>query len=284
MQIKHIYNEQCGLGEGAYWHYEEQMFYWIDIKFDRIHSYHPQTQEFQMWQLPGLVSAISACKSGGLIIGYEDKIAHFDTVTSDLGILYDTKSGMRMNDGLTDPAGRFWIGQADDSMQNQAKLFRYDPDGSVHVMEENLGISNGLDWDIERSAFYLSDSLAGAIYAYDYDVATGRISNRRQIVHADINDGGVPDGMILDTDGNLWCGMWDGHRITQYSPTGELLQSIDMPVQRPTKCVFGGADLATLYVTSAASNRGSDEQFDCPNGYVFALDVGACGRRLTAYG
>lgn len=284
MQINHIYKEQCGLGEGAYWHFEEKRFYWIDIKYDRIHRYDPHTQAFQVWQLPGLVSALSACKQGGLIIGFEDKIAHFNPKTSDLKVLFDSRSGLRMNDGLTDPKGRFWIGEADTSGEHQAKLYRYDPDGTVQVMEENLGISNGLDWDVERQRFYLSDSLFGAVYAYDYDHERGEIKNRRQIIKADIHNGGVPDGLILDTDGNLWCGMWDGHRIVQYSPEGEPLQSIDMPVQRPTKCVFGGDDLQTLYVTSAASDRGSDEQFDNPNGYVFTLHVGATGRPLTAFG
>lgn len=282
MHINTIYDQQCGLGEGAYWNAQEQRLYWVDIKLMRIHCYQPATKEFNHWQLPGIVGCLSPCVNGGLIIGFEDKIAHFDTSNSKLKILFDSKSGIRMNDGLTDPAGRFWVGQADDDFKQRGKLFRYDPNGQCQVMEEGLDISNGLDWDLERQLFYLADSPQRIIHVFDYDHEHGAIANRRLFIQFTENDG-YPDGFILDSEKHIWCCMWDGHKIVRVSPEGRVVRTIEMPVQRPTKCGFGGADLRTLYVTSAAGDLDEDELLEMPAGNVFSIDVGVAGREMTAF-
>ena len=282
MHINTLYDQQCGLGEGIYWYAKQQRLYWLDITLQRIHCYDSVSKEFNRWQLPGIIGCLSPCINGGLIIGFEDKIAHFDTDTSKIKILFDSKSGLRMNDGLTDPAGRFWVGQADDDFKERGKLFRYDPDGQCQVMEEGLNISNGLDWDLARQTFYLVDSPRGIIHAFDYDHESGAISNRRPLVQLPQADG-LPDGFILDDQGYLWCCMWDGSKIIRISPDGEVEHTIKMPVQRPTKCAFGGTELQTLYVTSASVDLGDDAPFAPPAGYVFSIDVGFQGREMACF-
>lgn len=283
MKIQNISNHQYGLGEGAYWHPIDEKLYWVDIKYHQLHSYDPLTQQFSFWQLPGLISAACGMKTGGFIIGFEDKIAQFNTETEVLTILFDTRSGKRLNDGFVDPAGRFWIGEADDSAQSKAMLYRYDPDGCCTIMEKGLTISNGLDWDVKRHRFYLTDSLLRKIYVYDYDHESGDIRNRRDFVTLS-PDEGYPDGMTVDAQGYVWSCFWDGHKVVRYSPEGILDRVIDMPVLRPTKCIFGGAGLNTLFVTSASSNVNSTEQLDKPNGYTFSINLDIVGVPATLFG
>ena len=283
MQINIISNHQCGLGEGAYWHPAAQKFYWLDIKYHQLHAYDPNTKQFQQWQLPGLVGAACAMKNGHFIIGFEQSIAEYDPHTDRLTVLFESHSGHRMNDGFVDPAGRFWIGEADDTNQSQARLYRYDPDGQCTVMEQGLTISNGLDWDLKRKRFYLTDSVVRKIYVYDYDNVTGAITHRRDFVTATPDDG-YPDGMVLDADGYVWSCFWEGHKIVRYTPDGAVDRVIAMPVARPTKCAFGGADLKTLLITSASSNVTSDELLAKPNGYVFSIELDVAGRAATLFG
>ena len=283
MEISVLSKHQCGLGEGAYWHALEKKLYWVDIKAHQIHAYDPSMNRFYFWQLPGLISVVCGMDSGNLIVGFEDKIAEYDKQHDVLKVLFDTRSGMRMNDGAVDPAGRFWIGQVDDSRCGLGKLYRYDSDGQCQVMEEGLYTSNGLDWDLNRKCFYLIDSRVQTIYVYDYEHETGQIKNRRVFLKTQVN-GGSPDGMILDSEGYLWVCFWNGAKIIRYSPEGIMERTLNMPVSRPTKCVFGGGGLQQLFVTSAASNVNQTEQLDSPNGYVFMSNVGVTGMSSTLFG
>lgn len=283
MQIKTVYDQQCGLGEGAYWHPADGCLYWVDIREHRIHRYNPTSKDFHVWQLDGLVSAICAMKHGQFLIGYQDAIAIFNPKNGKVDVLFDANTGLRMNDGMIGPRGNFWIGQADDEGRGRSKLYRFDPEGSSDVIETGLQISNGLDWDLVRNCFYLADSSRRIIYVYDYDNTNNHITNRRELIRFDESDG-YPDGFVLDADGYLWVCMWDGHKIVRVSPEGQIDRTIEMPVARPTKCAFGGPDLKTLYVTSASGNVGSDEQLPAPNGFVFEIDVDVAGRPMTIFG
>lgn len=283
MQIKPLFKRQCGLGEGVYWHPHDGCLYWVDIKEHRIHQHDPRNNSFKFWQLDGLVTAICATDIGNLLIGYNDKIAQFNPAKGKVEVLWDSKTGLRMNDGSIGPRGNLWIGQADDEGKGRSKLFRFDPDGTVDVMETGLQISNGMDWDLSRHCFYLADSPRRVIYVYEYDNDTNQISNRRELIRFSEADG-YPDGLVLDSEGHLWIGMWDGHKVVRVSPEGEVVQTIEMPVARPTNCSFGGLDFKTLYVTSACSDVGSDEQLEAPNGYVFEIDVDVAGRPMTVFG
>lgn len=283
MQINPLFERQCELGESAYWHPKDGCLYWVDIKGHRIHCYKPHNDSFQFWQLDGLVSDLCATELGDFIIGYQDKIASFNPDNGKVEILWDSNTGMRMNHGLIGPKGNYWIGQADDEGKRRAKLFRFDPDGTIDVMETGLQISNGLDWDLQRERFYLADSPLRVIYVYQYDNDNNHITNRCELIRFGENDG-YPDGFVLDSEGHLWVCMWDGHKIVRVSPEGDVVQTIEMPVARPTTCSFGGPDFKTLYVTSACSNVGSDEQLAKPNGYVFEVEVDVPGRPMTIFG
>jgi len=156
-------------------------------------------------------------------------------------------------------------------------LYSLDADLSCRRMAEAIGISNGPAWSPDDRIFYFADSRRRLIYAYDFDLATGAIANRR--VFADCShEPFEPDGATIDEEGCLWSAQWNGWRIVRYTPDGGVDRIVEMPVQRPTSCMFGGPNLGTLYVTSARIGLTDEELAAQPQaGGVFALDVGVRG-------
>jgi sugar lactone lactonase YvrE len=151
-------------------------------------------------------------------------------------------------------------------------------------METGLTISNGLGWSPDGTTFYLTDSFQHKIFAYDFEGRLGTISNRRVLV--DLSDESVePDGLTIDTDGNIWSALWDGWAIACFAPTGQELFRIKMPVPRPTSVTFGGADLNQLYITSASVGLSQKDIQACPTaGDLFCLTTKAKGLPSYSFG
>jgi sugar lactone lactonase YvrE len=156
-------------------------------------------------------------------------------------------------------------------------LYRLDPDLSVAVMCTEVHLSNGLGWSPDDRLLYYTDSLRRTIWVYDYDLAAGAIDNRR--VFATVpEDAGVPDGLCVDAGGFVWSAHWGGWRLTRYAPDGRIDQVVSMPVPQPSCPAFGGEDLATLYVTSAAIGMSEQDLATAPHGGgLLALQVGVRG-------
>jgi sugar lactone lactonase YvrE len=156
-------------------------------------------------------------------------------------------------------------------------LSRLDPDLSLHAMETGIGTSNSIAWSPDDRTFYYSDTAARVIWAYDFDLDAGTIANRRVLTDMDGQPGG-PDGSTVDAEGFLWNAQWGGWRLVRYAPDGRVDRVVPMPVAQPTSCMFGGEDLATLYVTSARTGLSDADLARQPQaGGLFALDVGVRG-------
>jgi sugar lactone lactonase YvrE len=121
---------------------------------------------------------------------------------------------------------------------------------------------------------YYTDSGARTIWAFDFDAATGQISNQRVFA---VDEDCFPDGLTVDAAGGVWSAKWDGGRVVRYSPDGSISESIAVPVSRPTSCMFGGADLDVLYVTSARVGLPAAELAATPAGAVLATKPGVHG-------
>jgi sugar lactone lactonase YvrE len=245
------------LGECPVWDVDRQLLFWVDAYNHRVHEYNPIAKRDRFFEVGDIVSAIVPASHDRLLIALRDRLAFLDTQTGKIDVVHQMKfphPNTRFNDGKCDSQGRFWIGSISEAPE-QAELYRYDPDGSLHLMETGLTISNGLGWSPNESTFYLTDSTKRLIYAYDFE-ASGAIANRRILVDLsnEVVDGVVvePDGMTIDQQGNLWSALWNGWRIACFNPKGEEIQSIKLPVQRPTSVTFGGANLQDLYITTAS--------------------------------
>ena len=188
--------------------------------------------------------------------------------------------GVRMNDGKCDPAGRFWAGSmAYTGDKGAGKLYRLDPDLSLHTVLDSVTISNGLVWTSNNSTFYYIDTPTGRVDAYDYDHGAGNISNCRTAVEIPDGQGG-PDGMTIDSEDMVWVAHWGGGCVTRWNPqTGELLETVEVPGARQiTSCALGGANLDDLYITSASIGLDDEGLAEQPNaGKLFRVKVKAKG-------
>ncbi len=242
----------CRLGEGPLWHPEENRLYGVDIEAHTIWCFDPAADVVRMFPTATMVGCLGLRNQGGFVLAYEGGFAFWDPDHQELETLADPEAERphaRFNDGGVDPAGRFWAGtMTPEGFENS--LYRLDPDHSVHRMAGGIGISNGIGWSPDHRTLYFTDSPRKCIYAYDYDVLSGSIENRRIWVDSDDVDG-VPDGLCVDSEGCVWSARWDGWHVARYDPEGRLMHKHALPVQRPTSCAFGGSDLKTLFITSA---------------------------------
>jgi sugar lactone lactonase YvrE len=259
-KLSNVLEVRARLGEGAMWDFKQQLLYWVDIYNHRVHRFSPTTGKDEYFDVGDVVGAIALAGDNKLIIALRHQLAFLDTqtgvVTSIIEIEVDQENN-RFNDGKCDPQGRFWFGSMS-SEANQAQLYRYDQDGSLHIMETGLTISNGLGWSPDQKTFYLTDSPEQKIFAYDFNSTTGSISNRRTVV--DLTDESFnPDGLTIDSQGYIWSAMWNGGCIIRFNPSGEEVARIQLPVPLVTSCTFGGENLQTLYITTASVGLQQDE-------------------------
>jgi sugar lactone lactonase YvrE len=285
---QNILDARARLGEGPVWDTVHQMLFWVDVYNHRVHQFDPATGQDRYFDTGEVVSAIALTTSPDhLLIALKESLAQLDLLTGDIQSLAQlnltNRVDTRCNDGKCDPQGRFWIGTVSDTPE-QAALYRYDPDGSLTLMETGLTISNGLGWSPDGTIFYLTDSFQHKIFAYDFDGTSGAISNRRVLV--DLRDESVePDGLTIDTQGNIWSALWDGWAVACFDPNGQELFRVKMPVPRPTSVTFGGSNLNELYITSASVGLSQKEVQAYPTaGDMFRLTTGSQGLPSYSFG
>ncbi len=276
------------LGEGALWCPREQVLWWFDVSSVILWRFAPASGRVEHWPLPKRAGSFALRKDRGLLFAFQKGFATLEVAGGEFtwrdvpGIAFGDE---RFNDGKVDRGGRFWAGTLDRTVSSAiGQLYRLDTDYRVTVMDRGFTVSNGIGWSPDDRVMYFTDTTARRIYRYDFDVASGQVSNRRVFVEAEPGHGG-PDGMTVDAQGYVWSAQFDRWCIHRYAPDGSLDRSIRMPVQRPTTCMFGGPDLATLYVTSARVGLAADADVAQPQaGNVFALDPGVRGLPESRFG
>jgi sugar lactone lactonase YvrE len=263
---------RAALGEGPCWEPAEAALYWTDIPAHRVHQLAADGTH-AAWDAGQPVGAIAARASGGLALAAKDGFWALDPATGQLALLAHVEAdlpGTRMNDGACDSTGRFFAGTiAEDESPGAGTLYRLDPDHRVTPVLPGVTISNGIGWSPDESLMYYVDSPTGSVDIFDYDATSGAIGNRRPL--ASVGSGGaVPDGLAVDSGGDIWVALWGGSALVRYGPDGRLKQTLEIPAAHVTSCAFGGPDLATLYITTA------DGPGRCP-GALFACQPGATG-------
>jgi len=265
------------LGEGPLWNTKEQAIYWVDIDGKKIQRYFPDTKRFESFDMPIKVCLMAFRTQGGLICGAEDGLYFWYSADKKLEFITHPEKGKteaRFNDGKVDRKGRLWAGTM--TFQGaSSSLYRVDTDLSVHQMESGVTISNGVGWSPDNRNMYFVDSIRYVIYAYDFDIETGSIRNRRPFVQMD-ESFGIPDGLTVDSEGYLWCAIYGGWKVVRYDPSGKVAADIQFPVSKPSSCMFGGKDLDALYVTSISEGLSEEEKKQQPMAgdlFVIKTDV-----------
>jgi len=277
-------SEQKHLGEGPRWDARRGELLSVDILTGRL--YRDRAGEdgwltsIRTYQVPGTVGAITpiAGDEGWLLAAGRGFI--YLAVDGSLRALADiAPAGTRMNDAACDPQGRFWAGTvADDARPGGGALYRLDRSGQTTMVRDGLTISNGLGWSIDGKTMYLADSGPGVVHAFAFDGDRGAISDERVLITIE-GEIGVPDGLTVDADGDLWVAVFGGGRVQRYSPTGTLRDEWMIPAEQTTSCAFGGRELKRLYVTTATEHWTDEQRRATPSaGLVYRLEPGARGR------
>ncbi|BBN56872.1 senescence marker protein 30 [Pseudomonas chlororaphis subsp. aurantiaca] len=272
------------LGEGPFWDALDQALYWVDIAGRQ--ALRLCGERLQAWQLPEPVSAFIPCERGDALVTLSSGVYRLDLGSApaaprlSLLCVADPQPGNRANEARCDAQGRLWLGTMQNNIGEQGEdlpvrrrsggLFCIDAQARVTPLLQGLGIPNTLLWSEDASRLYFADSLDGTLYQYPI-ASDGRLEPARSWFGP--HPRGVPDGSAMDVQGYIWNARWDGGCLLRLAPDGEVDRVLELPVSRPTSCVFGGADLKTLYITSAASPL--DHPLD---GAVLAVRVDTPGK------
>lgn len=277
------------LGEGPMWSGAEQCLYWIDVVGKRVFRLEEATGRVETRDLPYAPSAIYPRAGGGFLLVTKKGMALFDFNRNELKSIEVGKvdfSREVFNDGICDSKGRLWIGTRDLNTKDPVgSLYCFEPDFSVSVHAGDLVISNGIAFSPDGGTMYHVDSRPGRIDAYDFDVEAGKLSNRRVLVSYPADAPGHPDGCTIDSEGGLWVAEVENYRVARFAPDGTVDRTLELPVRKPTSVMFGGRDLATLYITSMRFRLSEEELAKQPHaGGLIAADVGFTGIPEHSFG
>lgn len=240
-----------------------------------MHFYTPATGLSDGFKTTQPITALAPCQDGTSFVA---------ATTSGFGLLeWDTRTleslgevareGTRMNDGKCDPLGRFLAGSMAHNLEDsQGELFALERDLTIRPVLTNVTISNGLDWSSDGATMFYVDSATCGIDAFDYDVEAGVLRRRRKLVSVRRREG-LLDGLAADADDFIWVAVAYSGQVRRYSPTGELADVIEVPAPVVTSCCFGGEDLSTLFITTAAEYVPVTGAAVADQGALFAVQV-----------
>lgn len=268
-------------GESPVWDQEAGVLWWTDIPTRTVNRFDPATGSNQATAVADRVGCLALAGSGGLVVAAERRFCRLDPASGALETLAKLEGEdpqNRLNDGRCDRRGRFFAGTMNEPRARRSgKLWRLDPDGTAKEMAHDVLVANGLAWSPDDRLMYWSDSRRGLVFQFDYDIETGTPSNRRIWLETD-DSIGRPDGAAVDSEGCYWSARFMGGRVIRFRPDGTIDREIRLPVSRVTMCAFGGADLRTLYITTASEGMSPEDLKAEPEaGAIFAVDAGVAG-------
>lgn len=283
-----VVDAKAALGETPVWSAAESRLYWIDCIAGAIHRYDPASGEDTILPIAvdGYLGSISLRAGGGLLMLAGKALWALDAGATEprrlAGVEEDLPDNL-VNDGKCDAAGRFWFGTMHGGeSEPSGALYRFDGNEVIRV-DDGFICANGMGWSPDDRTFYLVDMMPGKVLAYDFDAAGGTLGNRRTLFGIPGAEG-MPDGLSVDSEGGIWVAHWDGWRISRWSPDGDRLQTVEVPVQRPTCPAFGGPGLDTLYLTSSAADLPAESLArGTLAGALFSVDAGAQGIPTAAF-
>lgn len=272
------------LGEGPCWSAVDGRLYWFDIKSSRLAWFEPSSGAAGGWTLPVRASAGAPREGGGLIVATEAGLGRVNTRTGGFELVEAVRLpyGHRSNEGGVDATGRFWWSEMDDAAQAPGGVYVTLPGKRSRRVLDGVTIPNTLTSSADGLRLYVADSATQAMAVYAVG-DKGDLTDPKPFITLE-GQSGVPDGSALDADGFLWNAQWGAWRVVRYSPAGEIDRIVEMPVEQPTSCAFGGPDLRTLFITSARSGLSDRALADQTlAGGLFAIEPGVAGQPLPLF-
>ena len=268
--------------ENPLWHPHHQYLYWTDIPAGKMFRYYPEVDTYEQIYDGEPVGGFTIQNDGGLLLFKTGGTVEIwkDGETTTVIPRISAAELTRFNDAIADPEGRVYSGiMATET--TDGKLYCIDTDGSYRVMVEGLLVPNGMGFSNDYKYFYLTDSDLLTIFRFNYDRATGNLSNQQPYIIIPENEG-LPDGLTIDEEGYIWSARWGGYHIHRYSPEGEEVMRIELPVERVSCVTFGGRDYDRLFISTAKGSKATsdinDRRSQSAAGNIFHLQVGVKGK------
>lgn len=281
MQLRIIDDKRQIVAEGPLWDDEKQLLYTVDILGRTVRTTNLDTLEHTEVSYPQEIGCIALKKDGGLMAAMRDGI--YDCLpdgTVRPVCIPEKLKGRRFNDGKVGPDGRFYVGTTDAA--HKGAFYRLDPDGGFTELLSDIGCSNGLAWNSDCRTLYYVDSPERRIEAFDFDISSGSISNRRTVMECP-SDVGEPDGMTIDSEDKLWLAVWGAHCFYRLDPEKKcVLETVCMPTEKVSCCGFAGKDMKTLVITTASKDISPESEPDA--GMTFAAEPGVTGVKAWRFG
>lgn len=257
------------------WHPLEKRVYWVDIPTGRLFRYDPASGHHEMCFQGDQIGGFTIQADGALLLFMNHGAirlwqgGELKTLVEEIA----DERATRFNDVIADPEGRIFCGTMP-TKERLGRLYRLDCDGSLRIVLEEIGCSNGMGFTPDRRAMYYTDSRVRRIYRFDYKRATGELSNQTVFVETP-EDEGVPDGMTVDAEGYVWTAKWDGSCLVRYAPNGVEERRVTFPAKQVSSVVFGGEQYQDMYVTTAG---GTKKEVNGPGaGALFRVSMGIRG-------
>ncbi|NLE37010.1 MAG: SMP-30/gluconolactonase/LRE family protein [Pirellulaceae bacterium] len=277
MRPEMVVDEPCQTGESPLWHPDEKRLYWTDIPRGRLFRLDPVSGRHELCLEGDPIGGLTLQADGALLLLMADGAVRTwrDGRLETLLDAHPDIRGNRYNDCIADSRGRVFCGVLS-TPERAGRLYRLDTDLTLTVVDEGLGTSNGMGFTPDRTRLYHADSndRFRHIRVFDYDEATGELTNPRRFLAARPGDG-KPDGLTVDAEGFVWSARWNGGLLIRHAPDGTEDRRIEFPVPKVSSVAFGGDDLADIYVTTAGGDDRAGEGAQA--GALFRLNLGIRG-------
>lgn len=264
------------LGEGIHWDAPSLSLWWVDIVGKRIHRYDTATGDHKSWTVSKEVSFVFPNADRNLLVGLSNGVYVFDPETGEerpLALL-DLPAYHRLNDGKKDPAGRLWVGTINTSADPSETAALYLLQGDrLEKIEGGYTNANGKAWSADAGIMFHADTGRKTIWAYDYISNKGVMKNKRVFT---TTTEGSPDGLEADSNGDLYAAIFGGSRVDVFSPSGDRVGRVELPVPNVTSCCLGGPGRKTLFITTAFHGMSPEARQKAPlSGRVFQCELEA---------
>jgi sugar lactone lactonase YvrE len=280
--IEHLVSCQSQCGESPIWDPAARRLCWIDTENFVYSSCDASGAGRADVKTDWRIQAIGRRKAGGWVTVVRDGLAIFDPSTGKsrfLGNPIEGKPHLTMNDGAVGPDGRFYAGSLNMKVleSDEGALWRLDTDGKYTCIQDGIVLPNGIAFSPDGKTMYLTEMWARKITAFDFDAKKGTVSKRRVLVTIP-DEEGYPDGLVVDAEGYLWSGHWQGFRVTRYTPQGKKDRIVEVPVPTATCMAFGGAGLDELFITTGKKGLSDEQLAKYPQaGDIYKVKPGARG-------
>lgn len=270
------------LGEGPLWDARRGLLRWVDIVAGAVLEGELTTDGVTVTGRrvhDDTVGAVAVAEHGALLVVGTHRlfVLQPDGTRIDGPVVTPSSGDHRCNDGATDPAGRYVVGTISrGEATGDEVLARWEDDGSVTVLDDDLRLSNGLAWSGDGQRLFSVDSLRGVVFTRRYDPSTGQTGPRR--VHLEVADG-EPDGIAVDAEDHLWVAVWGAGEVRRHAPDGRVVARVATGAPHTSSLTFAGPDLRTMVITTARQGLSADQLRDAPaSGALFTTRVDVPGR------